>query len=158
MSFFLYIMTAAWQDGKNRSVSGWLLLFFFTHFLTSQICRYMGLADWTWQPAAVWFRGMELQQAPWFLFAGCLIGAVLLFVSRVTEGAVGAGDGLFFLVSGVYLGFWRNLFLFGSALALCSLAGLCILVWGQMKGKDYRKKKLPFLIFTIPAGILLVYM
>lgn len=158
LSFFLYLITAAWQDGRRRSVSGWMLLFFFSHFLASQVCQWVFPVDMERFPARFWYHGMMGKTQLWLLWAGSLIGAALLLISRLTEGALGEGDGLFFLIAGIYLGFWKNLILLCSALVLCSFTGLLVMVWGQFHGKDYRKKQLPFLVFTLPAGIFLAWM
>ena len=131
MSFFLYLAAAAWQDGREKQVSGWVFLFFSVHFLTTQICQSIVLADMGRFPANVWFYGIAKRPSPWELLWGCLIGAALLGISRITEGALGEGDGLFFMVSGLYLGFWRNLFFFVASLFLCSMAGVVFLARGK---------------------------
>lgn len=153
MSFFFYIVATAWQDGRKKAVSGWLLLFFFVHFLTSQICRLVFDVDMEKRLTAIWYQGMCADPSLLPLWAGCLIGVVLLIVSKVTEGALGEGDGLFFFIAGIYLGFWKNLFLLCSSLFFCSIAGLVYMVLGRLKGKDYRKRKLPLLVFALPAGM-----
>ena len=153
MSFSLYILAAAWQDGRRKAVSGWLLLFFFVHFLTSQIVRRVFEVDMAKKPASIWYQGMCTDPSLLPLWAGCLIGVALLLVSRVTEGALGGGDRLFFFIAGIYLGFWKNLFLLCTSLSLCSITGIAYMVLGRVQGKDYRKRKLPFLLFTLPAGL-----
>ncbi len=155
MSFFLYIIAAAWQDGRRKAVSGWFLLFFFVHFIVSQICHRMFRADMDIRQASVWFRGMSADSSLGNLWAGCLIGVALFLISWITEGALGRGDGSFFFIAGIYLGFWKNLFLLVSTLFLCSIAGLGYMTFGRLYGKDYRKKTLPLLVFAVPAGILL---
>lgn len=155
MSFFLYIVAAAWQDGRRKAVSGWFLLFFFVHFIVSQVCHRIFREDMDMQQASLWFRGMAADSSVSYLWAGCLIGAALFLISRITDGALGQGDGLFFLIAGIYLGFWKNLFLLVSALFFCSITGLVYMILGRLKGKDYRKRTLPLLVFTVPAGILL---
>ncbi len=156
MCFLLYVIMAAWQDGKSQRISGWLLLFFFVHFFVSQICWKVLGEDSGSYPQSLWFHGMEVDVSPWYLLAGSMIGILLLLISRLSDGALGSGDGLFFLITGLYLGFWKNLFLFCSALILCSMFGLIYVVAGSVQGKDYRKKALPFLLFALPAGIFLV--
>lgn len=158
MSFFMYMIAAAWQDGKRQVISGWLMLFFFVHFLFSQICWKLLGARKGYYPQSLWFRGMTVDQPLWYLLAGCMVGAALLLLSCIAKGALGAGDGWFFFVTGLYLGFWKNLLLLCSALFFCSLFGLGYVVFGGIKGKDYRKKTLPFLVFTLPAGIWLIWM
>ncbi len=156
MSFILYLAAAAWQDGRKRAVSGWIFLFFFLHFLASQICCRVFLADMEQFPANFWFYGLFKGTSAWSLLAGCFVGVALLGISRLTDGAFGAGDGIFFIITGLYLGFWKNLLLLSSSLFACSIAGLFCLAWEKKKGNDYRKKTLPFLIFVFPVGILLM--
>lgn len=153
MSFLLYVLMSAWQDGKQRAVSGWLFLFFFVHFLTSQICCYACSANMENLPAAFWFHGIAHKSGICSLWMGSLIGGVLILVSYFSEGSMGKGDGIFFFIAGIYLGFWKNLILLCSSLFLCSFAGLVYLMWGMLHGKDYRKRSLPFLVFALPAGI-----
>lgn len=156
MSFFLYVIAAAWQDGRRKAVSGWFFLFFFVHFVTLQVCHRLYYGEISVGQTSIWFRGMSTDSSPGSLWAGCMIGVILFLIGRITEGALGAGDGMFFLIAGLYLGFWRNLFLLGSTLFLCSIAGLIYLVWGRVQGRDYRKRTLPLLIFTLPAEMLLL--
>ena len=66
--------------------------------------------------------------------------------------------GIFFIIAGIYLGVWKNLLLFFSSLMLCSFFGLALFLWGWFQGKDYRKKRLPFLMFTLPMGFYLAWM
>lgn len=158
LSFFLYLVLAAWQDGRRRAVSGWLFLFFFSHFLVSQICQKVVDVNMEGLPASLWYRGMAVDGRGAVLGLGVLFGALLLLISKCSRGALGEGDGIFFIVAGIYLGLWKNLILFFSALGLCSVFGLFLLFWGWLHGKDYRKKKLPFLLFTLPAGVYLIWM
>lgn len=157
LSFFLYMMAAAWQDGRRKSVSGWLFLFFFSHFFVAQICQKAGV-DMEKLPASFWFHGMSVNARIMALGMGSLFGGILFLISKCSQGALGEGDGIFFIIAGIYLGFWKNLVLFFSALLLCSFFGLALLVWGRMQGKDYRKKTLPFLVFTLPMGIYLIWL
>ena len=89
---------------------------------------------------------------------GAGIGIVLLAAAFFTKEAIGFGDGLLICVTGIYLGFWKNLLLFFSSLMLCSFFGLALFLWGWFQGKDYRKKRLPFLMFTLPMGFYLAWM
>ncbi len=51
MSFWIYLSVAAWQDGRHQAVSGRVFLFFFAHFLTSQVCQCVCGADLQEMPA-----------------------------------------------------------------------------------------------------------
>lgn len=155
MSFLIYLFAAAWQDWRHQAVSGRVLLFFFAHFLASQLCQCLCAVNLQQLPASLWYCGMIRDPALWQLLGGALLGAVLMGLSRISEGAMGMGDGIFFLISGIYFGFWRNLLLLCAALLLCSCAGLCLIIRGRMTGKDCRRKKLPFLIFVLVPGVII---
>ena len=89
MSFILYVVMAAWQDGRKRAVSGWVFLFFFVHFLTSQICQKVFPVNMDQMPAAFWYQGMAVGTKMSFLWMGSLIGVVLLIISKCSGGALG---------------------------------------------------------------------
>ena len=80
-------------------------------------------------------------------------------MERQTKGAVGLGDGCFFLITGCYLGGWRTLELLMGAVFVSSLAGgvwmLTALLGGKGNGlwEKMRKKKLPFLPCVLPVWI-----
>ncbi|MEE0673010.1 MAG: hypothetical protein UCN44_06945, partial [Enterocloster sp.] len=75
---------------------------------------------------------------------------LLLGISVVTEEAMGKGDGWFFLVSGLFLGFWKNVFLLTGGLFLCFPVAVWLMIgrWGKNTGI-----KLPLLPFMFPVGL-----
>lgn len=79
-----------------------------------------------------------------------------LFIDAVLfePGAIGMGDGLFFIVSAIFLGFWTSIALLLFGLMFCSACSLGIVCWGIAAGVNVRKKRLPFLPFLLPAWIL----
>ncbi len=81
------------------------------------------------------------------------VGILLLVISRAARGAVGEGDGWFFVVSGLYVSWTVNLGLLCYGLVLSSIYGILLTVWGTVKGISVRKKKIPFLPFVSMAGI-----
>lgn len=130
-TYTIYLALAAWKDLKYRKIPMWLYIIF-------------GLAG-----MAINFLRMEIG---WLeVLASLLPGALLLLLTKCSRGAVGAGDGLFFLVSAVYLGFWNTIELLLYGLIFCSTCCLGMLVWGIVTGVDVRKWKLPFLPFLLPA-------
>ena len=105
---------------------------------------------WDWKKSV-------LQITVWLL--GMLPGILLFWMERQTKGAVGLGDGCFFLITGCYLGGWRTLELLMGAVFVSSLAGgvwmLTALLGGKGNGlwEKMRKKKLPFLPCVLPVWI-----
>lgn len=83
----------------------------------------------------------------WQWIPGVLVGVFLYFISRATKGAVGEGDALVYTLTGVALGFFRNLELFILSLFLSSLVAGFLLVFRRV-GKDC---KIPFVPFTAVA-------
>ncbi len=83
------------------------------------------------------------------LFGGILVGGILLLCALVSRESIGIGDGLLFLVTGIYLGLWGNLVLLFLAAVLCALAGLALVL-----AKKYtRKQSLPFAPFVLAADV-----
>lgn len=85
--------------------------------------------------------------------SGVSIGAVFLVLGYVTREAVGYGDGLIILTTGIFLGFCGNLRLLFYGLILSSLGGGVLL--SQGKG---RKAELPFAPFLAAGFLLMVWM
>lgn len=130
--FSLFLCGSAWQDIKKQEISVWI---FVAAGAAALLIR----------------RGISGDMA----FSASL-GLVLFAVSRLMRGAVGEGDSLFFLVSGLFLPAAQNLMLFFYGLFLCSLAGLVILADGVRKKKNVRKQSVPFLPFLLPVWIWMV--
>lgn len=87
------------------------------------------------------------------LAAGVGVGLFLLLLGRVGQGAIGAGDGWFFLVTGLYLPWQEVLCLLCYGLLFCGLFSMSLVLWGVVKGISVRNRKLPFLPFLVPVGI-----
>lgn len=140
--FVCFLLTAAGQDLKRKSVELWIYLVF------------GGLA------LAYLIYGSAVcgKQIEWgSLASGVCVGLGLLGCGMVCQGAIGMGDGCFFLVSGLMLGFWNNLALLLYGLLCCSVYCLGFLTWNRIRyQRNVRKETVPFLPFLVPAGIWLV--
>ena len=133
--YSVFLLMAAWQDGKEKSISLWLFLVF-------------GIAGFL---ILIWSGPDNYDR----LF-GILPGVLLLVLSRVSGGAIGEGDGLFFVVGGIYMGFSASitLLLYGALLngAVCAV----IYLKGILAGEDRRKVTVPFLPCLVPVWIEMV--
>lgn len=113
---FLILMICSIQDIKTKRIQIWWLL----------LCLI---------PAALlWMMGKELEA--WEIFGGIAVGAVLLVVSRCTKEAIGYGDGLIFIVTGVYLGMWENLRLLFTSLIFALLFSVVEVIARKKSTKD----------------------
>lgn len=78
------------------------------------------------------------------VIGGVLIGATLLVFSYVSRESIGYGDGLVFIVTGLYLGGNRNLELLLISIFAASIFGLTLFIIT----KDI-KRSIPFIPFVL---------
>lgn len=83
---------------------------------------------------------------------GFAIGAAVLLISKVTNGKIGMGDGVLLCITGLGLGFWSNLELFGVALLIAALLSIFLLTFRLAD----RKKSIPFVPFLFIAYVFLL--
>lgn len=151
--FLIFLAAAGYQDLKDRRIHICLFLAFGTagaalkgiHMvleLRSYIAGY-GMEE-AWIQAGKHFKDTGM---------AVMVGGALLALSAATGEAVGRGDGWFFVVSGIYLDFARNLLLLCGGLILCFLACAVLFMRGMGNGRDVRHMRLPFLPFLVPAGM-----
>ncbi len=88
------------------------------------------------------------------LLGGMAIGLAMILVSVATQGKVGLGDGMVLFVTGIFLGFRKNLVLFTMSQALASVYALFLLVV-RKKDRNHEFAYLPFLLISY-VGMLAV--
>lgn len=141
--FLCFLLVAAGQDLREKQVE--VRVFVIFGLLAVLLCGYQ------WRTGA--WNGWPEAAANLFIAAG-LIGAAMIW-----RGAVGLGDGCFFLISGLLLGFWENLALLLYGMLLCGGYCLLKLVFGGLHGGiNVKNQTVPFLPFLVPAGLWLVFM
>lgn len=82
---------------------------------------------------------------------GIAVGGSVVVISLATGGKIGMGDGLLLCVTGVGMGFWGNLELFGIALFLAAVISIILLIFRLAD----RKKSIPFVPFLFAAYLFL---
>lgn len=85
---------------------------------------------------------------------GIMIGVGVIVLSKATRGKIGIGDGLVLCVTGLALGFWRNMELFALALFIASILSIILLAF---RAAD-RKKSIPFIPFMLFGYTFLCFM
>ena len=138
MAFSLFLVLASWQDLKRQKISVWLLILF--------AVAGVGIRGFPAGTAGCTAAGLGI-------LAAMAPGFFLLAVTGCSRGAIGSGDGCFFLAAACYLAWRETLLLLISGLFCSSLCSLGWLVFGLIRGRSMRKKRLPFLPFLIPAWI-----
>lgn len=140
--FLLFLLVAAGRDLKKKSVEIWIYIIFGIWALLDMGYRWVVM-------------GQQIDYGN--LFSSLCLGFGLLGCGILWRDAVGLGDGCFFLVSGLLLGFWENLALLCYGMLLCSLYCLGYLIWNQVYyRRNVRKDTVPFLPFLVPVGIWIV--
>ncbi len=140
--FLCFLLAAAWQDLRSGQVDICIYLIF------GAAAGIMGIHRW-----------LVLEESYGLLghMAGSALGGGLLAVGIASRGGIGTGDGCFFLVSGLMLGFWENLALLCYSTLCCGIFCLGYFVWCRIKnGEHVGKRTVPFLPFTVLPGIWLV--
>ena len=130
--FMVFLGIAAWQDARSKEVDAWLYVVF---------------------GGLVWFEKLcfswPVQMGPEIL--NILPGAAMLLLSRWSEGAIGEGDGWFFVIAGVALGWKKSVAVFLAGLFLCCIWCTGLAVWGKVRHVSVRERTVPFLPFAVPA-------
>lgn len=142
--FTAFLLTAAIQDLRCQQVKIWVFVLF----------GILALA----LDGALWLtNGLE------FLWIdhlkSCCLGLCVLMLSKIFEGGIGLGDGLFFLISGLMLDFEANLFVMCMGVMICGIYGLALYVWNFIfQKRDIRKRTIPFLPFAVVPGVWTIVM
>lgn len=146
--YSMFLMQTAWHDLKKRQIPLWIFLIFGIlgffqlclpvlpmHAMSGSLCQETGMGQ----------------------LAAFLPGMLLLGITACTQGAVGPGDGLFFIISACYLPMRGLLFLLTAGLIFCSSFGLGMVIWGSWNGISVRRMRLPFLPFLVPAWFWMLF-
>ena len=128
--WFFGLTAAACEDLRFRQVS----------FVTLLLLAVPGIGH-LWY---VWNQGLE---AVGLHAAAATLAVMMLLLSKITEGAIGEGDGLFFLVSACYLDIWDLGILFLGSLGISCGWGMVLLLRRNMK------QTIPFLTCAWPIGL-----
>ncbi|MCD8220605.1 MAG: pilus assembly protein CpaA [Clostridiales bacterium] len=133
--FWVFLLAAAWQDFRSKSIAVWMFVIF---------------------GAAGFILNLVERVSPLY-FCGSVVGISMLVAGAGLKGAVGAGDGCFFVVSGLFLGLTENARLFCIALLLSGIYGLGIYVYKRLRyGLNAGKEIFPFLPFVVAGELLLL--
>lgn len=133
--FLSFLLAAAWQDYREKSVS---VLLYAGYGLAACVIR---LANAAWNP---------------MVLCGLGVGGVMLLLGRLTQGAIGSGDGWFFIIGDLYLSVPETILLLLNGLAFCGIFCLILIVCGKIRGRSMRGVTVPFLPFLVPAWIWMV--
>lgn len=86
------------------------------------------------------------------MFCGVVLGLFIVLISLVTRGSVGLGDGLLFIITGIFLGGTLNLELLTISLVYASLFSLGMIALGRKK----KNQEIPFIPFVFVGYVTIV--
>ena len=79
------------------------------------------------------------------MLGGAAVGVLLLVIGYFSKEKIGYGDGLLFMATGIYLGFWNNLVLLWLSTSLAGIYGLVLMLF-KKKRKDSEIPLVPFML------------
>lgn len=129
---------AAWYDRKEKSIPLWIPVIWSAAGILSGSAGMNG--------------GGGLRVLP-----ALSVGGVLVFLSFLTGGALGLGDGYFFLMSAFYWEWQELLLLLGGSLGISCLWGTFLLLRRHKNRGDCWKETIPFLCCVWPVGVCLLW-
>ena len=138
LAFLIFLMAAAFWDLIKKEIPLWI-------YVAGAVM-------------AVMTRRLEWVTVDGMLSIG--IGGGLFLLALISRERIGKGDGVFFLVSGMFLESRMNAALFFYGLMLCSVYCLWMEAYGHIgrrnRYRELRKTTVPFLPFLVPVGIWLI--
>ncbi|MFW5629634.1 MAG: hypothetical protein ACOCM4_01365 [Acetivibrio ethanolgignens] len=114
----IFLGGCAWTDGRRKEIS----LFWLAVWM---------VVGGIWLAAGLWRAGLGSPEELLGRIGGIAVGIFLLAVSILSHGQVGFGDGLVFLVCGLFLDFWES--------SLLLLGGLILLLGRFFAGFLYKR-------------------
>lgn len=121
------------QDVQKKKVSTWIILLGAVAIgICIPFCSSIGILD---------------------RLGGFIIGVLVIMISLVSHGKIGLGDGALLCVTGLGLGFWGNLELFGFALLFAGGLSVILLTFRLAN----RKKSIPFVPFMLLGFVILLF-
>lgn len=80
-----------------------------------------------------------------------LPGLLALLLSKLTREALGLGDALFLLITGLYVPMHSMLLLLLSGILVGFLVSAVLLIYGHIHGRSMRNVRFPWIPCTLPA-------
>lgn len=124
-ALLIFMAVAAYQDWKEKQINVYIFL----------VAASVGIV----------LRVGVQEESVWSMLAGVAVGIVILLLAWLTGGSVGAGDGLMFMVSGIFLEFWENINLLMTSLTIAGVVAL-FMIAVKKKGRKYRLPFVPFML------------
>lgn len=116
---FVYLLAMSVYDIRKREIQMKVTAVAAVLLLAGQVSRIVqGELSWYW------------------ILGGVVPGLIIIAISWCTRGQIGIGDGIIFIVSGIFLGFYENEVLLFLSLLFSAAAGGILVLLKRMGRKD----------------------
>lgn len=88
------------------------------------------------------------------MLAGMLSGSLIVFLSIASKGKIGIGDGVVFMLTGLYLGVWKNFLLMFLSFTFAAVWVLCRILYRPKRLQE----RIPFMPFLFMGCLVLFFM
>ena len=158
--FFIYALLCIAYDLRSRSVPLMVHLLFVLPGLivfgnqlhgALQACTLTAQRMVPDSSADASFAALSLWHSIQSALLPLLPGLLALLISRLTQEALGLGDGLFLLIAGLYLQMRSMLLLLLSGILVGFLVSAVLLIDGHIHGRNMRNVRFPWIPCTLPA-------
>lgn len=147
--FFMFLLAAAWQDAWNKEIP--------VRILQAGGIAAIGLFGWDLINDILYSTDQAWIKLCGDCMAGSMLGIGLLICGKLTGGAIGSGDGWFFLVSGWFLGLKNTALLLCGGILFCGIWALGLFCWKRVHcNENAGKMTLPFLPFAALSWLSLI--
>ncbi len=138
--FLLFFLLCALHDSRTKSIPAGLCRIFFGIGVPLWLLRLLAALQSAASPA-------QLNE----LLLSFLPGLLLLLLCRLTDSAIGSGDGLFLLIGGCYLSLTELTLLLLTGIFLSGLLAILLLSLGRFRRRSMRKAAIPFIPCMLPG-------
>ena len=136
----IFIAVCAISDFRKKSID--MRIFIITAMLEALAYIWMLLADVSinWSCMAI----------------GAAVGMLMLIISGITKGQIGAGDAVFLILTGIAMGGYRNVLLCCSGMLASALFGILMCMIRIFRGKSIRGYDFAFIPLLAPIGMVIL--
>ena len=87
---------------------------------------------------------------------GVSVGVLILIIAGITRGQIGLGDAIFFVITGIAIGGYRNILLCAGGMLAGALYGLIVHMIRFIRGKSVKGYSFAFIPLLAPIGMVIL--
>lgn len=134
---FIFILYYAYEDIKTKSIDIRICIF-------SYILGILGY---------IYFRFINYPVDFYSILLGLLPGIGIVILAKLTNQAIGEGDGYFFIGIGLFCGMEITMIIIVYTFLILTIFSLIYILKLSLSGRSVKGKSIALIPFVIPAGI-----